>query len=373
MSENPLRALSGAGQSVWYDNIHREMLDSGELTRMVEEDDLKGITSNPTIFEKAITGGSAYDAAISELLQQRPELDVAELFNHLAVTDIRDAADVMRVVHERTGQVDGKVSIEVSPALARDTDGTIEEGRRLYEWLGRSNVMIKVPATREGLPAIRKLISEGISVNVTLLFSVARYKDVVEAFLMGLEDRLDRGESVSGISSVASFFVSRVDTAIDPRLENGAEELRGRVAIANARVAYGHFLGIFDGPRFERLRAAGAQEQRLLWASTGTKNPEYSDVLYVESLVGPRTVNTMPPATYDAFKDHGTVAAQLAERVTEAASVIGRLEVAGINLTQVTDQLEAAGVAAFLTSYNNLLAALDDKRAEVAGGMHVAG
>ena len=373
MSENPLRALSGAGQSVWYDNIHREMLDSGELARMVEEDDLKGITSNPTIFEKAITGGTLYDAAISELLREQPELDVAELFNHLAVADIRDAADVMRAVHERTGQVDGKVSIEVSPALARDTEGTIEEGRRLYEWLGRSNVMIKVPATREGLPAIRQLISEGISVNVTLLFSVTRYRDVVEAFLAGLEDRLDRGESVSGISSVASFFVSRVDTAVDPRLENEAGDLRGKVAIANARVAYGHFLDIFDGPRFEHLRAAGAQEQRLLWASTGTKNPEYSDVLYVESLVGPRTVNTMPPATYDAFKDHGTVAAQLADHVTEAASVIDRVEAAGIDLSQVTDQLETDGVAAFLTSYNNLLAALDDKRAEVAGGMHAAG
>ncbi|MCC5858664.1 MAG: transaldolase [Ectothiorhodospiraceae bacterium] len=358
---NPLKRLTALGQSVWYDNIHRSMLESGELVRLVERDDLRGVTSNPTIFDKAISSGDQYDAVIADILRRQPGLDAAELFNHLAVADIRDAADVMRPVYEATDKRDGYVSIEVSPHLARNTEGTVAEARRLHAWIDRPNIMIKVPATVEGLPAVETLIGEGISVNVTLLFSVDRYKAVADAFITGLQERARRGLPVEGVASVASFFVSRVDSAVDPQLEGKREDWRGRVAIANAKLAYRHFLDLFDGPRFQELRRLGAQEQRLLWASTGTKNPEYSDVLYVDALIGPRTVNTVPPATYDAYLDHGDPAVRLPDGLDDAAALIRELPALGIDLEAVTDKLEADGVKAFADSFDNLLAGLGDK------------
>ncbi|WP_290651023.1 transaldolase [Aquisalimonas sp.] len=366
MSTNSLKQIGQLGQSVWYDNIHRDMLDAGELARMVMEDDLRGVTSNPTIFDKAISRGDTYDAAIARALQEEPSLSAGELFNHLAVADIRDAADVLRPVYDRTQGVDGMVSIEVSPALARDTDATIAEARRLWAWIDRPNVMVKVPATKQGVPAIETLIALGINVNVTLLFSVQRYLEVVDAYLAGLQQRARRGERVSHVRSVASFFVSRVDSAIDPQLDDSLAELRGTAAIANAQRAYAHFEDIFDGRRFADLRDLGAREQRLLWASTGTKNPDYSDVLYVEALIGDRTVNTLPPATYEAYKDHGEPRARIHEGIDQAPHILKRLESAGIDMAAVTAQLERDGVQSFLDSYNNLLRSLEEKARSLA-------
>ncbi|QIT56459.1 transaldolase [Aquisalimonas sp. 2447] len=366
MSTNPLKALGQLGQSVWYDNIHRDMLDGGELARLVTDDDLRGVTSNPTIFDKAISGGDTYDNAIAAALRENAELSSAELFNHLAVADIRDAADVLDPVYQRTGGEDGMVSMEVSPALAHDTDGTIAEARRLWAWMDRPNVMVKVPATAEGVPAIETLIADGINVNVTLLFSLRRYAEVVDAYLAGLQQRARRGEAVDHVRSVASFFVSRVDSAIDPRLDGELATLRGTAAIANAQCAYRHFEEVFDGGRFDDLRALGAREQRLLWASTGTKNPDYSDVMYVEALIGDRTVNTLPPATYDAYRDHGDPKPRIHDGMDTAAATLSRLEQAGIDLAEVTATLERDGVQAFLDSYNNLLRSLDDKASALA-------
>ncbi len=365
MSTNPLKSLGSYGQSVWYDNITRTMLRTGELARLVEEDGLAGVTSNPTIFEKAITGGSAYDAELEAAARAHPEWDAAELFNHLAVEDIRAAADVLRPVYDATGGRDGMVSIEVSPTLAHDAAGTVAEARKLHAWLDRPNVMIKVPATREGLSAIETLIADGINVNVTLLFAVDRYVAVAEAYIRGLEARLRAGKPVDHVASVASFFVSRVDTAVDKLLvERGADSrLLGKAAIANARVAYQAFLDLFDGERFAALKAAGAQVQRLLWASTGTKNPDYSDVLYVEELIADRTVNTLPPATYAAYRDHGQPAPRLRDGLSEAPQVLAEIQALGIDLAAVTDRLEREGVEAFVVSYRNLLQALEEKTA----------
>jgi transaldolase len=363
MSMNPLKALASLGQSVWYDNIHRTMLAAGELDRLIAEDQLAGVTSNPTIFEKAITGGTAYDAAIEAAMRENPQWDAAELFNHLAVEDIRTAADILRPVYDASQGQDGMISIEVSPTLAHDAAGTIAEGRALHAWVDRPNAMIKVPATREGLIAIEALIADGINVNVTLLFAVERYTEVAAAFIRGLEQRAAAGEPVDRIASVASFFVSRVDTAVDQRLEQlqADSSLFGKTAIANAHVAYRNFLDIFDGPRFHELKAAGAQVQRLLWASTGTKNPAYSDVLYVEELIADRTVNTMPPATYDAYRDHGQPKARLIQEMDKAPELLARIQALDIDLDAITEQLEREGVDAFVASYRNLLKALEEK------------
>lgn len=373
MNKNPLKQLGELGQSVWYDNIHRDMLDDGTLARLVADDGLRGVTSNPSIFDKAISGSGSYDTAIADVLKAHPGLSVEDVFEHLAVRDIRDAADVLRPVYDDSEGRDGMVSIEVSPKLAHDTEGTIAEARRLHAWIDRPNLMVKVPATRAGLPAIETLISEGISINVTLLFSVERYARVVDAYLAGLQARARRGLSIDRIASVASFFVSRVDSAIDPGLEGKHADLRGSVAIANAKVAYRHFQDVFDGSRFEELRSLGAQEQRLLWASTGTKNPDYSDVLYVESLIGPRTVNTMPPATYDAFRDHGRAESRLLSSPEQADAVLHRLPDAGVDLTAVTDKLEADGVQAFVDAYDNLLTGLKGRITELGGTSQAAG
>jgi len=369
---NPLKRLQDYGQSVWYDNIERKMLRSGELARMIKVDGLRGITSNPTIFEKAIGGSNDYDTSIARQLSGVNHAEPRDVFFSLAIEDIQAAADLLRPVYEASGGHDGMVSLEVSPDLAYDTDATVQEALRLHERLARPNTMIKVPATRAGVVAFETLVAAGINVNVTLLFSVDRYKEIAEAYIAGLETRLRRGQSVAGIASVASFFVSRVDSAVDKWLDarigqsDGAareqlQRLLGKAAIANAKVAYEWYQRIFGAPRFEQLHEAGAATQRLLWASTGVKNPNYSDVLYVDSLIGPDTVNTMPPATYDAYKHHGKPRVTITENLDQAHDQLTALKQAGVDLGAVTDQLESEGVKSFAKSFDNLLAVITTK------------
>ncbi len=363
---NPLRRLNAAGQSVWYDNIQRSLLTSGELARLIAEDDLRGVTSNPATFEKAIAGSHDYDTALQSLLRRHPKRSSRELFYDLALDDIAAAAALLAAVHRATDGVDGMVSLEVSPDLAHDAEATIQEAQQLHARLGRPNVMIKVPATRAGLPAIERLTADGIPVNVTLLFSITRYEQVVEAWLRGLEQRVQRGQPVAGVTSVASFFVSRLDSLLDPVLAERQPDLQGKIAIANAKVAYRRFRALFEGPRFTALAAAGARPQRLLWASTSTKNPAYRDVIYVEQLIGPQTVNTMPPATYAAFREHGLIASTLEQDGDAAQAQLALLPALGIDLATATDRLEAEGVAAFAHSFEQLLAAIDAKVAGLA-------
>jgi len=371
MGSNPLAQLSQLGQSPWYDHMTRSLVSQGTLKEMIEEDGLRGLTSNPTIFEKAISGSKDYEDALRALVGKGAEL--AEIYDALVVTDIASAADVFLSVYESTNGEDGLVSIEVSPLLAHETAATVQEAKRLHAKLARPNVMIKVPATPEGLPAIEELISEGISVNVTLIFSVEVYAHVVEAYLKGLEKRVARGGAVNRVASVASFFVSRIDTAVDKKLEEVAKagrpeaaELGGKTAIANAKLAYEKFQKLFSGPRWEKLAAAGAHVQRPLWASTGTKNPKYSDVLYVDSLIGPHTVNTMPPATYEAFRDHGKAVVTITNDLKGAHELFDKLKEFGVDLKAVTDELTVAGVKSFSESYNNLMAVIERRRHEVA-------
>jgi transaldolase len=380
---NRLRQLQDFGQSVWLDNIHRAMLRNGELANMIREDGLRGITSNPTIFEKAITGGTDYDAAIAQLIAEKPGLSSRDMFFTLAVDDIQAAADMFVPVYSQSRGLDGYVSLEVSPDLAANTDGTIDEARRLWKRVDRPNLMIKVPATREGLPAVEQLINDGINVNVTLLFSVQRYREVVDAYLCGLESRMRRGQPVDHVASVASFFVSRVDSAVDKALASVAEkdktnaaharELRGKLAVGNAKLAYQSYKDLYGGARFATLKEAGAGAQRLLWASTGTKSAEYSDVLYIEELVGRSTVNTIPPATYAAFKDHGMAKATLDGGVEEAARQVRKLGELGIDLNAITDTLEKEGVDAFAKSFNNLLGAIETKAGAMSQKMRANG
>jgi transaldolase len=371
MASNPLAQLSTLGQSPWYDQMTRSLVSQGTLKKMIDEDGLRGLTSNPTIFEKAISGSKDYEDALRDLVGKGAGL--AEIYDALVVEDIASAADVFRPVYESTRGTDGFVSIEVSPLLALDTSGTVKEARRLHDKLGRPNVMIKVPATPEGLPAFEQLIAEGISVNVTLIFSVEVYVRVVDAYLRGLETRLAAGGALDRVASVASFFVSRIDTAVDKKLEElvrtgkpAAAELMGKAAIANAKLAYEQFQQLFSGARWEKLAAAGAQVQRPLWASTGTKNPKYSDVLYIDTLVGPHTVNTMPPATYDAFRDHGKAVVTITDDLSGARQVFASLKQLGVDLTAVTDELTVAGVKSFSDSYNTLIAVIERRRHEVA-------
>lgn len=367
---NRLRQLHEFGQSIWFDNIHRAMLHNGELAKMISEDGLRGLTSNPTIFEKAITSGNDYDSAIAQLLGSQPGMSHRDLFFSLAVEDIRGAADLLLPVYRETNGRDGYASLEVSPDLAYDTKSTIEEARRLWKRVNRPNLMIKVPATKAGLPAVEQLINDGINVNVTLLFSVQRYREVADAYLSGLEARMRRGQPLGQIASVASFFVSRVDSAIDKQLAahaNGgphadkAKALQSKMAIANAKIAYLSYKELFGNARFAELRKQGAAAQRLLWASTGTKSAELSDVLYLDELIGPDTVNTVPPATYKAFKDHGTPKATLEAGADVAKAQFKQLAELGINVEKVTDTLEKEGVEAFGKSFENLLAALAAK------------
>ena len=363
---NPLRLLNAAGQSVWYDHIQHSMLISGKLARLIAEDDLRGITSNPTIFEKAIAGSADYDQVLRWELQRNPRQSGRELFFSLAVEDIRAAAEALRPTYEATDGVDGMVSLEVSPDLAHDVDGTVREARALYARLDLPNVMIKVPGTVPGLHAVERLIAEGVNVNVTLLFSVERYVSVAEAYLRGLERRRARGLPLNRVASVASFFVSRLDTALDPILAQRQPDLQGQIANANAKLAYQEYQEIFGGAHFAALRAAGAWPQRLLWASTSTKNPAYHDLLYVNNLIGPDTINTMPPVTYDAFRDHGSVTQTLEQDVEVALAQLAALPELGIDLSAITDQLEIDGVNAFIQSFENLLAAIEAKTRTLA-------
>lgn len=368
-----LHALHAAGQSLWLDYIDRVMLSNGDLTRRIAEDALTGMTSNPTIFEKALAEGAAYDAQLATV---EPSLDDRDAFFVLATTDVRDACDAFRGVYETTAAVDGYVSLEVSPDLARDAAGTVAEARRLWAIVDRPNLMIKVPGTVEGAEAIRTLIADGINVNVTLLFSIEAHARVIEAYLAGLEARAAAGLPVHNVASVASFFVSRVDSAIDKQLATKAAAandeaallaLQGKAAIANAKLAYRLFQASFSGARWEALSTLGARVQRPLWASTSTKNPAYRDVIYVEELIGPDTVNTLPPATLEAFRDHGEVRQSVTEHVADAERALAALEAQGISLQAVTDTLLAEGLASFEQSFVTLLAGLGRKRAALAG------
>ncbi|MGQ9599070.1 MAG: transaldolase [Anaerolineae bacterium] len=363
-----LEQLASLGQSIWLDFIRRSLITSGELQSLVEEG-LRGMTSNPTIFEKAIAGSNDYDDQLRLLV--RYTNTVEELYEALALEDIRAAADVLRPVYERTGGGDGYVSLEVDPKLANDTQGTIAEARRLFAAVDRPNVMIKVPATPAGIPAIRALISEGLNINVTLIFSVSQYRAVVEAYMAGLESRAAARGDLSHVASVASFFVSRIDTAVDRILDIKAESdpevslLKGKTAIACAKMAYAFFGEIVSGDRWRWLASQGARVQRPLWASTSTKNPAYPDTLYVDHLIGPHTVNTLPPETLAAFRDHGVVAQTVDTGLEEARDHLARLAQAGIDLEAVTQKLQEDGVTAFAASFHSLLTSLQQKRAQL--------
>lgn len=360
---NPLTQLQHQGQSVWLDYIRRGLIEGGEFERMVKEDGLRGLTSNPTIFMKAITGSDEYDRQIEELVTSNPHIRASELYEAIAVADIRAAADVLRPVFDQTDGADGYVSLEVSPDLAYDTPGTIDEARRLWTVVDRPNLMIKVPATKEGIPAIESLLAEGININITLMFSIHHYEAVAQAYLRAL----GKVDDPRHTASVASFFVSRITTMVDQALDElGTEEaksLKGKIAVANAKVTYQRFRDIFHGEPFENLKQSGARVQRVLWGSTGTKNPEYSDVLYVEELIGPETVNTMPPDTLNAFRDHGKVrGATLLENVDEARSRLDKLADLGIDLDAITEQLQRDGVKKFKDPFDELFEALEEKR-----------
>jgi transaldolase len=369
MKDNPLSQLGALGQSIWLDYIRRDLIASGGLRRLIEEDGLRGMTSNPSIFEKAIADSHDYDEDIRALALKGK--DAEAIYEALSQRDVQSAADEFRPLYDRTDGKDGYVSLEVNPHLAHDTHGTTEEARRLWAVLNRPNVFIKVPATTEGLPAIRQLLGEGINVNVTLLFALPRYRQVAEAYLAGIETRAAQGKPVKQVASVASFFVSRIDTLVDALLEeliaqggrkaDLAKKLRGQVAIASAKMAYQIYQEISGGDRFKKLAAQGARVQRLLWASTGTKNPDYRDVKYVEALIGPDTVNTAPLETLDAYRDHGEPKARLENDVGEAARVLKRLPELGITLDQVTQQLEDEGVEKFNQPFDKLIAAVGER------------
>ncbi|HEU4953348.1 MAG TPA: transaldolase [Gemmatimonadales bacterium] len=364
---NPLVRLGELGQSPWYDYITRDLVATGELRRLIRDDGLRGMTSNPTIFEKAIAGSASYDADIRRLSEQGRS--AGEIFEALAVADVRAACDEFAGLHQVTGGVDGQVSLEVSPTLAHDTRATIHEAERLWGAVDRPNAMIKIPGTEAGLPAITHCVAAGISVNVTLLFSVERYRAVIEAWLAGMEQRLAEGRDLGPVSSVASFFVSRVDGKVDPLLDRaGHDALRGRIAIANACAAYRLFEGSLGTPRGQRLAQAGARPQRPLWASTSTKDPRYPDTFYVEALVAPRTVNTLPPETFAAYRDHGNPVVRMHEGMAIAPERLKALAAAGIDLAAVTRELEDDGVAKFAASYAGVLGTIETK----AGALAVA-
>jgi transaldolase/glucose-6-phosphate isomerase len=374
---NPLVKLRGVGQSPWYDYIRRGMITSGELQALIKNDGLVGMTSNPAIFEKAIVGSADYEEAIMQAAST--VTNVKQIYERLAIQDIQDAADLMRGVYEDSDGRDGYVSLEVSPDLAFNTQATIDEAIRLYETVSRDNVMIKVPGTPEGLPAIEELLSQGININVTLLFSVAVYEQVAWSYIRGLKRLAAHGGNVHRIASVASFFVSRIDSAIDKRLEVKIaeesrpdhraimEDLLGSVAIANAKLAYKKFQEIFASSEFQSLKMEGARVQRVLWASTGTKNPKYPDTYYVDNLIGPDTVNTMPEVTFAAFRDHGKVKNTIQEGLAEAKVTMQRLAEAGISMAEVTDTLLKDGAQLFVEAFNQLLEVISQKRATLSG------
>src|SRR5215469_3461506 len=363
---NPLKGLLAYGQSPWMDYIRRDLLTGGGLKKMIAEDGLRGMTSNPAIFEKSITGSTLYNDILDS--PDAKSLNAKQLFEKIAIRDVQDACDVFKPVYEESKHRDGYVSLEVSPYLANDTNGTLEEARRLWKAVNRPNLMIKVPGTPEGLPAIRQLLEEGLNINITLLFAQSTYEKVADAFIEALEARAAKGESINHIASVASFFVSRIDTLVDSKVDARLktatgnektllESIHGTIAIANAKLTYKKYQELFGGPRWKTLAAKGAQTQRLLWASTSTKNPKYRDVVYVEELIGADTVDTIPPATFDAFRDHGKLRPSLTEDLPTAAKHMENLAKAGISMKEVTDQLVVDGVKLFAAAFTTLLAA----------------
>ncbi|MGD9166897.1 MAG: transaldolase [Syntrophobacterales bacterium] len=355
-----LHELAELGQAVWLDYISRSLITSGELTELVDQG-LRGVTSNPSIFEKAIAGSADYDEDLNRLIHDGRS--VAEIYEDLAMADIRSAADILRPVYDKSGGADGFVSLEVNPSLAHDTEATIAEARRLFASLERPNVMIKVPATPAGIPAIESLIGEGININVTLIFSLEQYETVATAYIAGLEKLALSGGDLGKVASVASFFISRVDTAVDKALEEiGNTEIQGKIAIDNARIAYGRFRQIFSSERWQKLAAGSARVQRPLWASTSSKNPAYPDTLYVDNLIGFDTVNTLPPATLNDFLDHGTAAATVETDVDGARNRMAELAELGIDLDAVINKVLDEGVAAFATSFEGLIAGIAEKR-----------
>jgi transaldolase / glucose-6-phosphate isomerase len=374
---NPLKQLQTFGQSIWLDYIRRDLITGGELRRLIDQDGLRGMTSNPSIFEKAIAGSTLYQDFLDSLAG-RADLDAKGRYELLAIRDIQDAADLLRPVYQSTRKRDGYVSLEVSPYLANDTSGTIEEARRLWKAVGRENVMIKVPGTTAGIPAFRQLIGEGININVTLLFAQDFYEQVAQAYIDGVEKFSASGGDVGKIASVASFFISRIDTLVDslaneqlkkesdPARKSKLQGILGKIAIANGKLTYEAYENIFSSPRWKALAAKGAQTQRVLWASTSTKNPAYRDVLYVEELIGRDTVNTLPPATIEAFRDHGKPRQSLTEDLDGARKTMADLAAAGISMKQVTDKLTVDGVKLFADAFDQLLAAVE-KNSKQAG------
>ncbi len=370
MSNSPLQQLHALGQSIWLDYIHTDLMSSGELQTLIERDALQGMTSNPAIFEQAIAKSDAYDERIRDLVKAKPDLDANGLFVELALIDIAAAADILKPVWANSRGDDGMVSLEVNPELAHDRDGTIAEALSLHARLDRPNVMIKVPGTKAGVEAFEELTSKGVSVNVTLLFSVERYREIAAAYIRGLSRRLAAGQDVSAIGSVASFFISRVDSAVDAELESmtgtATHPMKSTIAVANAKVAWGHYQNLFGGSAWAPLAEAGALPQRLLWASTGTKNPDLPLTHYIDTLIGADTVNTVPPATLDAYREAGEPAATLDQGVEEASRAVASLSSLGINLNAITDTLEAQGISSFQDAFTRLLAAIDSKRSALS-------
>jgi transaldolase/glucose-6-phosphate isomerase len=372
---NPLKQLETCGQAPWLDYLKRSLIEQGELKTLIDRDGLKGMTSNPSIFEKAIAETDEYVGAI-KAFQEQGHPSVMEIYEHLAIADIRSAADVLRQVYDATGGRDGYVSLECSPYLANDTEATVAEALRLWKAVDRPNLMVKVPATPAGLPAIRTLLGKGLNINITLLFSVQVYEQVAEAYLSGLEELQKNGGNVAKSASVASFFVSRIDSAADKKLaklsdKSVAEKLRGKTAIANAKVAYARYKALFSGPRWDKLAKAGAKTQRLLWASTSTKDPAFKDTMYVEALIGRDTVNTLPPVTMDAYRDHGEIVPDAVEKdLAGAQAELAQLEKAGISLKEITDELVVEGVKSFSEAFDLLLGAVAKFQKPAAAAAH---
>src|SRR3954451_20656556 len=365
---NPLVELTKTGQSIWFDQMERRLVTSGDLKRMIDEDDLRGLTSNPTIFEKAIGGSDDYDAQLRDLAAQNKSRE--EIYDAITIEDIGNAADVFRPVYNKCKGGDGFCSLEVSPLFASDTKGTAAEAKRLFTTLNRPNVMIKIPATDEGIPAIEESIANGVNINITLIFSNDVYARVMEAYIRGLERYAEAGQPIDRIRSVASLFVSRIDTKADNAMEaKGETELLGKIAIANAKVAYQLWKKTFSGERWDKLKAKGAAVQRPLWASTGTKNKKYSDVLYIESLIAPQTVNTVPPATYEAFKDHGKVRVTIEEDLDGATAALRKFEEKGFSLKGICDELTEEGVKSFDASFDSLMMTIEARRDAVTRGL----
>jgi len=364
MKHNKLKSIQDLGQSIWLDFFDRKIMDTGKLEKLIEHDGIRGVTANPSIFEKAINSSSDYEKDITVLSKQKGSNE--DTFFSLAVIDIKRAADFFKSVYEETNGDDGFVSIEVSPHLAHDTEGTIKQARELWYAINRKNVMIKIPGTAEGLPAIRKCISEGININITLLFGLHRYKQVTDAYISGLEDRIKADEPIDQIASVASFFLSRIDVLIDPLLEEkGLDKMKGEVAIASAKKAYEIYKEVFNSERFKNLEAKGAKRQRVLWASTSSKDPSFSDVKYVEALIGPDTINTIPIETLEAFNDHGKAESHLEDDLNKATQLLMQLKEKEIDINTITQQLEDEGIEKFNKAYDKLLEAIENQKRQV--------